>query len=236
MTRDKPTLHEAMVECLSRIDKNMSKMFGMIDGRCSKELLVNRLNDVEINYTAQLAAAYLFKQKEVPQILERGRIVFESSESISRRSDEELSNDLYLTSDHNEKVYYLRAFSEPLQDIEFADICVRILLDSAARTVILDCYEILDDFQNLNGRDKRDLEEYEWYRFLYYVRNALTHKYIWGFSRNRRMRERLPLIWENRVIDISMEGQPLTTSTLNFQTPFILLAEIKQWANALESA
>ena len=206
-------------------------LFGLVNGEYRKELLVSRLFTVHLNYHIQLLTVFLLKHPTVPKLLTSASVVFESLERITERNQQERSSNLHVATTH-QPFELSFAFFEILSDPQFAYSAGRDLLDSGARTAVIDMFEIVEEYRESNGLDRSQLEQFDWYRFLCFVRNALTHRYRWLFL-NRRMRRFLPVRWNGKEITENMEHSTLTTDTLDFASVFILLQDAKEWAASL---
>lgn len=86
----------------------------------------------------------------------------------------------------------------------------RLLNDPASgiiRSFVIESFEIVKDHCDDTGWMDQ-LHHEPWFHYVRFVRNALTHNRHWVFRQNDKAM--LPISWNGRTIEASMEGQEIT--------------------------
>jgi hypothetical protein len=148
----------------------------------TKNELISQLENAKNNWILGLAAISLFNNEESLPILEKRHCKFGGYTVQFKQVSNLLSN----PSDR--------------------DIAIKEFLKSQKRALIKESFELIKDYCDVTNQSSSFKAE-PWYQFARMIRNCLSHNYRFEFKNHDK--KLLPVLWKNRTIDSSMDGQEL---------------------------
>lgn len=103
---------------------------------------------------------------------------------------------------------------------------------SVLRCLLKEGHELVADYFKREGLFS-DLSAQSWWQFSRLIRNALSHNFC--FRLNDKDMKLLPLSWQGKTIDASVDGQPLMMSFLGYADAWRLFLEYETFVLGLSS-
>ena len=153
----------------------------------TKKELMSQLENAKNNYILGLAAISLFSNEKVYPILEESHAKF----GVYTVEFKQVKNLLMKPADQL--------------------IAIKEFLTSQIRSLIKESFELLKNYCNETKQDSTFKAE-TWYQFARMIRNCLSHNFRFEF--NKYDKNVLPVSWNRRTIDSTMDGKHLE---LNFE-------------------
>lgn len=97
------------------------------------------------------------------------------------------------------------------------------------RNLIRESFDAVKVFAEVNGV-KNELQNQSWYHFARVLRNAVVHNFMIEFDKHARAA--LPIEWNGRFIEASMEGTEIRSDILNPLTTIDLIVAMHTFVNA----
>jgi len=164
----------------------------------TKGELESQLTNAKNNYILGLAVISLFSSPEAYPILERNNAKF-GGHSVS----------------FNQVANLLRKPTD-------RDIAVKEFLNSQLRALIKETFELLKDYCDETNQSAI-LKAQPWFHFARIIRNCLSHNFRFEF--NSYDKSFLPLSWNRRTIESSMDGQHLKLEFFGYPEAWDLFTE-----------
>lgn len=169
----------------------------MID-MITKTELVRQLENAKNNYILGLAAISLFSNEKIFPVLAESHAKF----GTYTVDFEQVENLLMIPANR--------------------DFAVKEFLTSQIRALIKESFEVIKDYcEGTNQSSTLNAEV--WYQYARMIRNCLSHNFRFEF--NRYDKRILPVSWKGKIIDISMDGQPLKLNFFGYVESWELFME-----------
>ena len=164
-----------------------------------KNELLSQLENAKNNFILVLASISLFSNEKAYPILD------ESNCKLGKYSIEfkQVSNMMKKESDRN------------IACKEFVNMGLRIL--------IKETFELIKDYSKETQQEKT-FKSQNWYEFARMIRNCLSHNFKFQF--NKYDKSLLPLSWNNKTIDISLDNTHLQLSFFGYVEAWELFGEL----------
>lgn len=91
------------------------------------------------------------------------------------------------------------------------------------RVVITEAFELIWDYSK-NSQQIEILKSKSWFHFTRLIRNGLSHNHKFVFD--PRDKKILPVTWNNKTIDLSLEGKDLKIDIIGYEGVWMLLSEM----------
>jgi hypothetical protein len=170
----------------------------------TKSEFVNQLENAKNNYVLGLAALCLFSNEKSYPILNESYAVF----GTYTVPFEQVSSLLSKPADR--------------------DVAVKEFLTSQIRALIKESFELIKDYCEGTNQSATFKAE-PWYQYARMIRNCLSHNYRFEF--NDYDKEKLPVSWKSRTIDISMDGTHLKLDFFGYIESWELFIETQSFVN-----
>ena len=167
----------------------------------TKKELTSQLTNAKNNYVLGLTAISLFCNDQVYPILEQSRATFGAGYTLDFK---QVKN---LLTNHADR-----------------DIAVKEFLKSQIRALIKESFELVKDYCTQTSQNAA-FRAQPWYHFARIIRNCLSHNFRIQFSRYDK--SLLPLTWNGRTINASMDGQDLPLEFLSYAGSWELFMEFR---------
>ena len=139
----------------------------------------------------------------------------------------------------NEKSADFSGYSVPFDQVAAllgSEIDRQIALEEFAKSVLRcllkEGHELVTDYCKPEGLYS-DLSAQSWWQFSRLIRNALSHNFC--FRLNDKDMKLLPLSWQGKTIDASVDGQPIMMSFFGYAEAWCLFLEYETFVLGLSS-
>lgn len=170
----------------------------------TKTELISQLENAKNNYILGLAAISLFSNDKVYPVLEESHAKF-GTYSVEFK---QVKNLLMKPADRN--------------------IAVKEFLTSQIRALIKESFELIKNYCDETKQDSKFKAE-PWYQFARMIRNCLSHNFKFEFRNYDK--SLLPVNWESRTIDASMDGNHLELIFFGYVETWELFAEYQAFVD-----
>lgn len=173
----------------------------------TKPELISQLENAKNNYVLGLAAISLFSNDKAFPILDESHARFGT-----------------YTVEFRQVASLLRKPAD-------RDIAVKEFLTSQIRALIKESFELIKDY--CEGTNQSPILKAEaWYQYARMIRNCLSHNFHFHF--NKYDKSILPVSWNAKTIDISLDGKPLKLSFFGYTESWELFIQYQTFvANQL---
>jgi len=94
------------------------------------------------------------------------------------------------------------------------------------RALIKESFELIKDYCDVTNQSSSFRAE-TWHQFARMIRNCLSHNFRFEF--NNHDKKLLPVLWKNRTIDSSMDGQQLQLNFFGYVETWELFSEYQDF-------
>ncbi len=173
----------------------------------TRKVLVSQLENAKNNYILGLAAISLFSNEKVYPILEESHAKF----GTYTLEFKQVKNLLMKPTDRG--------------------LAIKEFLTSQIRALIKESFELIKNYCN-ETKQASTFKAEPWYQFARMIRNCLSHNFKFEF--NKYDKSVLPVSWNCRTIDSTMDGKHLKLNFFGYVETWELFTEYQNFvANRL---
>ena len=168
----------------------------------TKDDLLSQLENAKNNYVLGLASISLFSNEKVYSALEESHVKFGT----------------YTVEFNQVKNLLMKPADREVACKEF--------LKTQIRALIKESFELIKNYCDESGQGAKLVDE-SWYEFARIIRNCLSHNFKFKF--NSHDKKTLPVIWNNRTINTSMDGNHLELIFFGYVETWELFTEYQNF-------